>query len=59
MYATVGICVLIDTIRHRRLHPALAWSGALTVAINIITHMAQTADQRIVKGSLFGGGSFL
>lgn len=44
MCATVGICVLIDTVRHRRLHPALAWSGALVVVINIITHLAQTAD---------------
>jgi hypothetical protein len=44
MCATVGICIFIDAIRHRRLHPALAWSGALVVAINIITYFAQTAD---------------
>lgn len=44
MCTMVGICVLIDTIRHRRLHPALAWSGALVVAVNIITYIAQTAD---------------
>jgi hypothetical protein len=44
MCTTVGICVLIDIIRHRRLHPALGWSGALVVAINIVTYLAQTAD---------------
>jgi hypothetical protein len=44
MCATLGICILIDTIRHRRLHSDLAWSGALVVTINIITYFAQTAD---------------
>ena len=44
MCATAGSCVLIDTVRRRRLHPALACSGALVVAINITTYLAQTAD---------------
>lgn len=44
MCATVGICVMIDYIRHRRLHPALGWSGALVVAVNILTHIAQVGD---------------
>jgi hypothetical protein len=44
MCVTVGVCVLIDTIRRRRLHPALAWSGASVVVINIITYLEQTWD---------------
>jgi hypothetical protein len=44
MCATIGICVLIDTIRHRRLHPVFAWSGALIVVVNLTTYFAQTAD---------------
>jgi FtsH-binding integral membrane protein len=44
MCAAVGICVLIDTTQHRRVHAALAWSGALVVATNVITCLVQTAD---------------
>jgi hypothetical protein len=44
MCTAVGMCVLIDTIRHRCLHPALAWSGALVVAINVFTYLAQTPN---------------
>jgi hypothetical protein len=44
MCTTVGIGVLIDGIGHRRLHPALAWSGAMVVAVNIFTYLAQTTE---------------
>jgi hypothetical protein len=44
MCTTVAVCVMIDTIRHRRLHPALVWSGALVVAVNLLTYLAQSAE---------------
>jgi hypothetical protein len=44
MCATSGICVGIDAIRHRRLHPAFAWSSALVIAVNVMTYVAQTVD---------------
>jgi hypothetical protein len=44
MFAAVLACIVIDTIRHRRLHPALIWSGATVVAANALTYLAQTAD---------------
>lgn len=44
MCVTVGICVLIDTLRHRRLHAAFALSGMLLIAINSLTCLAQAAD---------------
>jgi hypothetical protein len=40
--AFVVICVAIDTLRHRRLHPALAWGGALFV---LTFHVALYAMQ--------------
>jgi small neutral amino acid transporter SnatA (MarC family) len=43
MCTTVAVCVMIDTIRHRRLHPALVWSGALVIAVNLLTYLAQKA----------------
>ena len=44
MCATVLLCIVIDTIRHRRLHPTLVWSGALVIAVNILTHVAQGVE---------------
>jgi len=44
MCVSVLSCIAIDTIRHRRLHPALCWSGAMVVATNSLTYLAQTAD---------------
>ena len=44
MFTTVAMCIMIDTVRHRRLHPALVWSGALIVVINVLTLIAQRAD---------------
>lgn len=31
-YACVLTCILVDTLRHRRLHPAFGWGGMLTIA---------------------------
>lgn len=42
MSATVLLCIAIDAVRHRRLHPTLAWCGALVIAVNILTYVAQT-----------------
>jgi hypothetical protein len=44
MCATVLSCIVIDTVRHRRLHPTLIWSGVLVVAVNILTYVAQRAE---------------
>jgi hypothetical protein len=44
MCATVSSCIVIDTVRHRRLHPTLVWSGALVIAVNILTLVAQRAE---------------
>ena len=44
MCATVGVCIMIDAIRNRNLHPALVWSGAMVVVANALTYVAQTAD---------------
>jgi hypothetical protein len=44
MCITVGLCVVIDIMRRRRPHPALLWSGALVVAVNIVTYLAQMAE---------------
>lgn len=44
MCGAVLSCIAIDTIRHRRLHPALIWSGAMVVTVNILTYVAQTVD---------------
>lgn len=41
MSATVLLCIAIDAVRHRRLHPTLAWCGALVIAVNILTYVAQ------------------
>jgi hypothetical protein len=43
MCASVLSCIVIDTARHRRLHPTFIWSGVLVVAVNILTYVAQRA----------------
>jgi hypothetical protein len=43
MCAAVVSCISIDAVRHRRLHPALGWSGALVVLATVINYWAQTA----------------
>ncbi len=37
LYAFVLGCVAVDTIRHRRLHPAFAWGGAIVLAALHVT----------------------
>src|ERR1700721_4687766 len=44
MCTTVAVCVIIDTIRHRRLPPALVCSGVLVIAINLLTYLAQRIE---------------
>ncbi len=44
MCAAVLLCIVIDAVRHRRLHPTLIWSGALVIAVNVLTYVAQRAD---------------
>jgi hypothetical protein len=39
MVAMVGACVLADTVRHRRLHPAMAW-GALAILLSCLAAYA-------------------
>jgi hypothetical protein len=41
MLATVGGCVVLDTLRHRRLHPAMAWGAAAIVVSSIGAYAAQ------------------
>jgi len=50
-YACVLACVLVDTIRHRRLHPAFGWGGLLTIAAFQLTFwLVQTnAYMNVVK----------
>lgn len=43
MCATVLSLLLIDAVRHRHLHPTLLWGGALVLAVNILTYLAQRA----------------
>jgi hypothetical protein len=44
MCTVVAVCVMIDSIRHRRPHPALVWSGALVIAVNLLTYLAQRIE---------------
>jgi hypothetical protein len=44
MCATVLSCIVIDTVRHGRLHPTLIWSGALVIPVNILTYVAQRVE---------------
>jgi hypothetical protein len=44
MYSTALACVLIDSMRNRRVNPAMAWAGFLVAAVNQVTYIAQAAD---------------
>jgi hypothetical protein len=44
MALSVLVCVAIDTLRHRRLHPAFGWGGGLVLISNLFTYLAQIAD---------------
>lgn len=37
------VCALIDTLRLRRLHPAMAAGGACVLVVNLLTRLAQAA----------------
>ena len=42
--AFVLICVIVDTVRNRRLHPAFGWGGALVIgAIFVVAPFAQSS----------------
>jgi hypothetical protein len=42
--ALVLICVIVDSIRNRRLHPAFGWGGSMVIgAIFIVAPLAQTS----------------
>jgi hypothetical protein len=41
MTASGLLCMCIDTVRHRRLHPAFAWGGSLVLASDLLTYLAQ------------------
>jgi hypothetical protein len=38
------VCALTDTLRHGRLHPAMAWGTACVLAANLLTQLAQAGD---------------
>lgn len=42
--AFVVICALVDTLRSRRLHPAMAAGAAAVLAVNLLTQLAQVGD---------------
>jgi len=44
MCAAVLSCIVFDAVRYRCLHPTLIWSGALVIAVNILTYVAQRAE---------------
>jgi hypothetical protein len=37
----VLVCVALDTLRQRRLHPACAWAAARVLASTHMTYLAQ------------------
>jgi len=41
MIACVITCIVFDTLKNRRLHPALGWSGALLIATSALTYFTQ------------------
>ena|SRR5580698_1805612 len=43
MVAVVGVCVGVDTVRHRRLHPAMAWGAAAILLSGLAAYAAQIA----------------
>jgi hypothetical protein len=43
MVTGVFLCLVVDTKRHHRLHPVLAWAGGVTVASSGVTLLAQMA----------------
>ena len=44
MAACVVLVVAIDTVRHRRLHPAFGWAAVLDLVLNYATYLAQISS---------------
>ena len=42
MQGCVLVCAAVDTFRNRRLHPAFAWAGSLSLVVNFLTCAAKT-----------------
>ncbi len=38
------VCALVDTLRLKRLHPAMAWGAGGVLAANLLTQLAQAGD---------------
>lgn len=41
MMAAVFACLVVDTVRHRRLHPAMAWGAAAIILSSVAAYAAQ------------------
>lgn len=50
LYVVVIGCVAVDTIRHRRLHPAFAWGGAVVLGALHVTYVAAQSPAWIRLG---------
>ena len=50
LYAVVIGCVAVDTIRHRRLHPAFGWGGAVVLGALHLTFVAAQSPAWIRLG---------
>jgi len=44
MDAAALVCVVLDTLRQRRLHPACVWGAALVLASTHLTYLAQLSS---------------
>ncbi len=54
-YACVAACVIFDTVRHRRLHPVLAWAALLVIGAFHLTFLAvQSTAWMVMVTRLFG-----
>jgi hypothetical protein len=54
-YAAVAACILFDTVRHRRLHPVLAWAALLVIGAFHLTFLAvQSRAWMALVTRLFG-----
>ncbi len=46
-YAAILACVVVDALRHRRLHPALAWGAVLVIGTFQVTYWMEKTDTYI------------
>jgi hypothetical protein len=55
-YACIVACVLIDSLRNRRLHPVLAWGGFAAIALFQLSYFAvRTPAWMSLVRAVFGG----